>query len=332
LSTTSVLDCTRSDDCGTVVGMMPPSDRDAELVLRRDALIAGWSDEELARFARGGQWTRVRRGAYVDGQLPGNVIARHALMVAATVRTLRRPAVVSHQSAAALLGLPLWGASLDRVHITRRPPASSQVAGPLRCHVARLRDDEITAVGELPVTDVARTCLDLARSLPFEAAVVVLDAALHERLVTRELIQARLFDIAGTRGSRHAARVVRFADGRSESVGESRSRVVLHDLGLAPSGLQFEIRTPSGLFVGRTDFVWEEEGVVGEFDGRIKYGRLLRPGQDAGEAVFEEKLREDAIRSEGWDFARWTWGELSPSTHLGERVRRARERGAQRRS
>ncbi len=39
---------------------------------------------------------------------------------------------------------------------------------------------------------------------------------------------------------------------------------------------------------------------MGEFDGRIKYGRLLRPGQEAGDAVFEEKRREDAIRDEGW--------------------------------
>ena len=207
-----------------------------------------------------------------------------------------------------------------RAHHRRRPPASSQVAGPLRCHVARLRDDEVTAVGEILVTDVGRTCLDLARSLPFEAAVVTLDAALHEGLVTRELIETRLFDIAGTRGSRHAARVVLFADGRSESVGESRSRVALRDLGLAPSALQFEIRTSSGLLVGRTDFAWEEERVVGEFDGRIKYGRLLRPGQDAGDAVFEEKRREDAIRAEDWDFVRWTWSDLSPPTRLGERA------------
>jgi hypothetical protein len=312
--------------------MFSPDDREAGLVLRRDALLAGWSDEELGRFARVGQWNRVRRGAYVDGQLPTNTVARHALLVAATVGTLRRPAVVSHQSAAVLLGLPVWGAPLDRVHVTRRPPASSQTTGPLRCHVAQLRDDEVTSVGGLLVTDVARTSLDLARSLPFEAAVVTLDAALHEGMLPRELIENRLFDIAGTRGSRHASRVVRFADARSGSVGESRSRVVLHELGLAPSGLQFEITTATGAFVARTDFVWEEEGVVGEFDGRIKYGRLLRPGQEAGDAVFEEKRREDAIRDLDWEVARWTWGDLAVPSQIGARVERARTRGARRRT
>jgi hypothetical protein len=292
----------------------------------------GWSDEELGRLARAGQWTRVRRGAYLDGQLPAKAVARHALLVAATLRTLRRPAVVSHQSAAVLLGLPLWGVPLDRVHVTRSPPASSQVAEPLRCHVARLRDDELTSVGDFKVTDVGRTTLDLARSLPFEAAVVALDAAFHEGLLSRELVERRLFDIAGTRGSQHAARVVRFADGRSGSVGESRSRVVLQELGLAPTALQFEIRTPGGSLVGRTDFAWEEQHVVGEFDGRIKYGRLLRPGQDAGDAVFEEKRREDAIRDEGWEVVRWVWSDLMTPQKLGDRVRRARDRGSRRRS
>ena len=301
-----------------------PADR---LVLRRAAIADGRSDEELARLIRRQSWARVRRGAYVDGQLPTTGVARHALLVAATLAELRRPAVVSHQSAAVLLGLPLWGAPLDKVHITRNPPASSQATGPLRCHVARLHHDEITSVGGVQVTDVARTVLDLARSLPFEPAVVAVDAALHEGLLTRELLEGRLFDIAGTRGSRHAARVIRFADGRSASVGESRSRVALHELGLAPSSLQFEVRSPGGTFVALTDFAWEEQRVIGEFDGRVKYGRLLRPGQDPGDAVFEEKRREDAIRDEGWWVVRWTWLDLDHRERLGDRVRRAQERG-----
>lgn len=227
--------------------------------------------------------------------------------------------------------MPLWAARLDQVHITRRPPASTSTSGPLRVHVARLRDDELTTVGGITVTDVERTALDLARSLPFEPGVAAVDAVLNEGLITRELLEHRLFDIAGTRGSRHAARVITFADGRSGSVGESRSRVALHELGLAPSSLQHEIRTSDGRLVGRADFAWEAERVVGEFDGRIKYGRLLRPGQDPGDAVFEEKRREDAIRDEGWEVVRWTSADLGNRERLSARVRTARERGARRR-
>ncbi|MGY1671234.1 hypothetical protein [Geodermatophilus sp. SYSU D00710] len=63
----------------------------------------------------------------------------------------------------------------------------------------------------------------------------------------------------------------------------------------------------------------------------MKYGRLLRPGQDPGDAVFDEKRREDAIRDEGWGVVRWTWADLVPAV-LGPRLRRALERGRRRTS
>src|SRR3712207_7619097 len=37
------------------------------LVLRRLALAAGWSDDELARHVRGGDLARLRRSSYVTG-------------------------------------------------------------------------------------------------------------------------------------------------------------------------------------------------------------------------------------------------------------------------
>jgi hypothetical protein len=308
-----------------------PATPPPELQLRRDAVRSGWSDDELGRLVRAGELGRLRRGAYVNGVLPSDAAAIHRLLIRATVGGLRRSAVVSHQSAAVLHGLPVWDVALDRVHVTRRPPAWHATSGVLRCHVARLRDDEVVEMDGVPVTSAVRTALDLARSLPHEAAVVSLDAALRGRLVEHETLRARLFDIAGTPGSRSAARAVLFADGRSESVGESRSRVILHRWGLAPSALQFEVTAASGGIVGRADFAWEASGVVGEFDGRVKYGRLLRPGQDPGDAVFEEKRREDAIRDEGWGVVRWLWSDLRAPHRLAARARRGLERGGPRR-
>jgi hypothetical protein len=293
-----------------------------ELHLRRDAVQDGWSDDELGRLVRTGELGRLRRGAYVNGTLPMDAAATHRLLIRATMAGLRRPAVVSHQSAAVLLGLPLWDVPLDRVHVTRRPRAWNDSGRVLCCHVARMRDDEVIEVDGLLVTGPVRTALDLARSLPHEAAVVALDAALRQGLLEHEVLRARLFDIAGAPGSRSAARAVVFADGRSESVGESRSRVILHRWKLAPSELQFEVRSPDGVVIGRTDFAWEEHRLVGEFDGRIKYGRLLQPGQDAGDAVFREKRREDAIRDEGWGVIRWTWADLQRPDRFAARVRR----------
>jgi hypothetical protein len=113
-------------------------------------------------------------------------------------------------------------------------------------------------------------------------------------VLRHDVLRERLFDLAGTPGSRAATRAVAFAD---------------------------------GLLVARTDFGWEEHRLVGEFDGRVKYGRLLRPGQDPGDVVIEEKRREDAVRDEGWRMVRWVWADLSSGHRLAARVRRARERG-----
>jgi hypothetical protein len=299
-----------------------------QLRLRRASLADGWSDGELARLTRRGAWQRVRRGAYVVGALPDRASARHRLLIEATLAGLRLPGVVSHQSAAVLHGVPLWDVPVDRVHITRTPPAWNDAGRYLCCHVARLRPDEIVLVDGVHVTSVLRTALDLARSVPHENAVVMLDAALHAGLLSPDVLRDRLPDLLRVPGSRAAARAVAAADGRSESVGESRSRIALHRLGLAPSELQREVRTADGRLIARTDFAWEEARVIGEFDGKVKYGRLLRPGQDPGDVVFEEKRREDAIRDEGWGVVRWTWGDISRPERLGPRVRRALERGA----
>lgn len=71
------------------------------------------------------------------------------------------------------------------------------------------------------------------------------------------------------------------------------------------------------------DFAWPEHRTIGEFDGRVKYGRLLRPGEDAGEVVFREKVREDLLRDAGWQVVRWVWADLDRPHVVADRVRRA---------
>lgn len=85
---------------------------------------------------------------------------------------------------------------------------------------------------------------------------------------------------------------------------------------------QWEVVTRGGRSLGRVDFAWPRFRVVAEFDGKIKYGRLLRPGQDAGDAVFEEKVREDAIRDEDLRMTRWTWRDVAPFDEVATRLRR----------
>lgn len=82
----------------------------------------------------------------------------------------------------------------------------------------------------------------------------------------------------------------------------SASRAAIALAGLPAPTLQWPV--PYGGSTAYTDFGWALQRTVGEFDGKIKYGRVLRPGQDVAEVVYAEKLREDAIRAQGLQVVR----------------------------
>ena len=300
------------------------------LLRRADALALGFSDDELAAQVRRGELVRLQRGSYVrtPAQVPIEQSARHRLVVAATIAGLRLTGVVSHASAAALHGLPLWDVRLDRVHVLRRPPANGSGSARVHLHIAEVDDGELTVVDGVPVTGMTRTVVDVARSESFEAAVVIADAALASGRTTADGLAQCLTSMGPVPGTRRAARVLAFADGASESVGESRSRVLMHRLGLPAPDLQVRVLRADRSVVGRCDFGWRSHRTLGEFDGRVKYGRLLKPGQLGGDVVFEEKLREDELRDLRWQVVRWTWADLSSGDIVARRLHRAFERNA----
>jgi hypothetical protein len=176
-------------------------------------------------------------------------------------------------------------------------------------HAASIEPDEVVQIGDLRVTTVARTIADLARTVPFEQAVVVGDGALRLGHTSRAELAEQLLRANGRPGCPAARRVIDFLDGRAESPGESRSRVVLCTAGLPTPELQPTILDVNGGFVARVDFLFPALGVIGEFDGMIKYRNNSRPGWPES-IVIAEKLREDALRALGWAVVRWTWPDL----------------------
>ena len=177
-------------------------------------------------------------------------------------------------------------------------------------------------VDGLPVASLARTVLDLCRTVPIEQAVAADDRAMAYGLV-REVPEDHLAQMARWPGTRQASRAITLFDPRRESPGESVSRVRLHEDGLPTPEPQQDIYHGHGKFVARVDFYWKEQRTIGEFDGKIKYGRQRKPGQSLEEAIFTEKLREDALRDLGWQIVRWLWADLyRPGVHR-DRVLRA---------
>jgi len=303
-----------------------------------DLRAAGYDKNAVRRMVRAGMLTRLCRGAYTDRE-PDDAPARHRLLVRAALGEMADGAVASHVSAAVLHGLPTWGLRLDRAHITLARRSGGRRDDRLYVHTAPLDPDDVVVIDGVPVTSAAPAVVDIARTAAFEPAVAVTDAALRlgerratqrpgerptpDRLlepgVTGADLDAALRRATGWPGVPDARRVVAFADARSESVGESRSRVAIALAELPPPQLQWPERL--GGSTAYTDFAWPKQRTVGEFDGKIKYGRLLRPGQSPGDVVYAEKLREDAIRAQGLEVVRWTWANLSDFADTAARVR-----------
>lgn len=265
---------------------------------------------------------RLRRGSYLKpGELATTAAERHGQLVRATMPLLATGSVASHLSAAVLHGLPVWAGDLGRVQVTRRGAGSGKRRGYVHLHVAPLATEDVVLAEGVPATSLARTVVDLARTLPAEHALAAGDAALRAGLSRTELA-AVLERARGWPGLTAARRVVAFLDPRSESAGESVSRVVLHRIGLPPSDLQLVVCDPFGGFVGRADFGWKAQRVLGEFDGRQKYARSA-PDADPATVVYLEKQREDAFRDLGWQVVRWTSVDLRQEALLKVRLQRA---------
>ena len=190
-------------------------------------------------------------------------------------------------------------------------------------HSAHLEPDEITVIDGIRVTTVPRTVIDIARSSPFEQAVVVGDSALQKRMTTTAELREHLLRARKRPGVRAAAKVIDFVDGRSESVGESRARVAMHHSGMPTPELQANVFDDEGELIARVDFLFEELGVIVEFDGKIKYQKELRGNLSAEEVVIAEKLREDRLRALGWVVVRITWADLENPQRLAARIHAA---------
>ena len=240
-------------------------------------------------------------------------------VLAGTWPRLHSEVIISHATAAACHGLPLFSDLLTRVWLTRRLGGHGRVTRRLRVSLAETAEDEVTSIAGLPVTSLARTTLDLARSLPLRRGVAVVDAALRRGL-SRDDLLALAVRYPRRPGLGRAVRAIGLGDPRSESVGESESRVVLHQLGLPTPTLQFEVRA-HGVLLGRSDFAWEEHRLLGEFDGRIKYDGLVRPGQSAADVIMAEKRREQRLRDANWWVVRWTYDSLNRPEELARTIR-----------
>lgn len=281
---------------------------------------AGVDDRTLTASVRAGALIRLRRGAYVRSS-QWNQIApwdRDNLRIQAHYESTEGAACYSHTSAARLHLCQVWKCG-PLVHVTTGYSNSATSTGTdVRTHRFPLDPADLTILQtadgrDIHVTSLERTVLDCARILRTDAAAVIGDDALRKG-ADLATMRRMLEDSPVKRGSRRAAAVLDVLDGRSESAGETRTRLLLRTFGVDGFEPQYELPTRSGLF--RADFADPARRVIIEFDGKTKYSGFGPTDQ----ALLAERSRENALAEEGWTFLRLEWQQLDAPAELRRRV------------
>jgi len=303
------------------------------LLRRGDLADQGIGAHALDRMLASSELKRVRPGVYVrveDVRMltpEGRIVVRARALSAVS----RATPVFSHLTAAAILGLPVYGwrtVTLDAILSPERPGAATGVVR----HRGELTASDVVGVGDLSCTSLVRTAADIARTAGFTPAVCAIDAALRQvahptpgtyltgraeefRETAREVVRR------SAHGRARAHRTLAFADGRAQLPGESVSRVLLAELGFARPSLQVRIEGPRGedYFV---DIGLDDVSSFCEFDGESKYtDEALRSGRTIEQVLLAEKQREDWIRGRTQRrFARWGWAHIRSARDLGARL------------
>jgi hypothetical protein len=284
------------------------------IILRRDVLMAGGTDRDLRRACRAGIIVRIRHGAYSlrDIWEARTREARHLVLSRLAYEFAKTSVVLSHVSAAVIHGAPLWDLSLGEVHLTRIDGKSGRREAGIIQHRGQLREGEVMLVDGRKVTSPTRTALDLTTIADLEHALPAMDHFLRTGRTTKADLRGGAKAMAQWANTLGTDLVINFADGRRESLAESRTAVLLIGTGKPSPEPNYEIRDRYGNVLWRVDFAWPELGVFLEFDGKVKYTKYLKAGEDVTDAVLREKKREERICSRtGWRCIRLTWADLA---------------------
>ncbi|MCX6407909.1 MAG: type IV toxin-antitoxin system AbiEi family antitoxin domain-containing protein [Propionibacteriales bacterium] len=284
-------------------------------VLRSDLLALGWSDQSIAAHVMAGLLTRIRVGTYALPQVLTSLDReqRHLLLARSVLAKFAPGSMaLSHHSAAIAHGLATWAVDLRVVHVMRLDPGSARSESGVHHH-RRLDGLEIVETPSgLPAVRADHAAFQVACGQDVRRALVVMDSALHLGLAERAALQEATGRFRGWHGSRLARLVVRRADPGAQTAAESLLRQACFEAGLPIPVTQYPVADDRGEVFAWTDLGWPEHRHVGEVDGRRKYWRDLRPGEDASDVVVREKHREDRIRRRNFGVSRATFAEVTP--------------------
>ena len=249
----------------------------------RQAREQGLTRDVLRRALATGRARAVLRGVYVSGSVPVDLRTR-----AVGLALVAPHAVVSHESAAALWGVPLDGQ--QTLHVTVPTGTSKPQIRGVRAHEARLGEGDVQTCQGLRATSPGRTAADLVRARSLVEAVVVADAITHTwPRVVADLAEQAARCRPRDRGAAVLRETVRHVEMLTESPMESRLRMALVLGGLPRPVAQHRVYA-GGQFVARLDLAYPDRRLGIEYDGRDAHPLGLA----------RDRRRARALAAAGW--------------------------------
>jgi hypothetical protein len=269
----------------------------------------GLSQRALAGRVRHARLHRIHRGVYAVGHAS---LSREARCLAA-VKACGQPAVLSHFSAAALWGVVQW----DDDRFPEVTVANSRRHPGIRTHrSAALTAADVTRHRGIPVTDPARTLVDLAGMVQPRALRRAVRQAQSLHLTNVPKLTKALHAAGRRRGAVALAKIV--------ATGPAPTRSELEDVVLdliLQAGLEHpEVNVPLRLD-GRSvvaDFRWPAQRLVVEADGAAWHEHRTAREDDAE--------RQALLESHGERVVRVTWRQAV--TRPAQTIARIRAAGA----
>ncbi len=236
------------------------------------------TDHQWRHLIRRGHLVPVRRGVYRTVGCEPN--SRQE--VTAAVLSIGLGTVASHQCAARLWGLEP-GFDDAGVELTM-PPRRSVRRGGIRFHRSIVAMTDVTTIGCITVTTVARTLVDLASSCSIERLEAAVDDALRRKLTTLQEL-SECFALVRRPGRPRCKRFADLLAARLESATQSHleRKVLRHIKRRRLPKPVAQHRVSNGLRTFHLDFAWPKQKVVLEVQGYKWHGQrsAFRPRQSA---------------------------------------------------
>jgi hypothetical protein len=279
-------------------------------ISRRQAIGVGMTRNQIAGRLASRRWRRAARGVFVVTAAPATWRQRMA------VAGLAGPdgTVVSHLSAAALHELM---EPPEVPHVTVPTGASGDVSGAAVHHVRHPLDPrDVTVIDGIPATSAARTLVDCAGLLDYDAYCQLLDTALIRRLTTARAVRAAADRAARAPGRKGLPLVdqaleVWSTGRRPDSPPEMKLVRLILKWGFPAPERQHPVFDERGRFVAKADVAIPAWKVILEYDGQEFHGPRRKPF---------DAMRQARLEALGWTVLRVTKADLRRPARLRARL------------